>query len=105
MHGLPIVRALNQRMSSGMRQGNLPSFLARKPFDFYDRWTAQYPQNNLSTMQAAMAYLKLYHLTKNPTYPETGREAVDYLLLTQQVWNHPLLSPRLVGGCARRARN
>ena len=32
---------------------------ARKPFDFYDRWTTQYPQNNLSTMQAAQAYLKL----------------------------------------------
>jgi hypothetical protein len=71
---------------------------ARKPFDFYDRWTAQYPQNNLSTMQAAMAYLKLYHLTKDKAYLETGREVVDYLLLTQQVWNHPLLSPRLLGG-------
>ncbi len=71
---------------------------ARKPFDFYDRWTAQYPQNNLSTMQAAMAYLKLYHLTKDKAYLETGREVVDYLLLTQQVWNHPLLSPKLLGG-------
>jgi hypothetical protein len=71
---------------------------ARKPFDFYDRWTSQYPQNNLSTMQAAQAYLSLYKSTKKPELLETGERVVDYLLLTQQVWNHPLLSPKLLGG-------
>jgi hypothetical protein len=71
---------------------------ARKPFDFYDRWTAQYPQNNLSTMQAAQALLKIYRLTKQAQYLEQGEQVVDYLLLTQQVWNHPLFSPKLVGG-------
>ena len=71
---------------------------ARKPLDFYDRWTAQYPQNNLSTMQAAQAYLRLYQATKRPELLETGERVVDYLLLTQQVWSHPLLSPSLLGG-------
>ncbi len=71
---------------------------ARKPFSFFDRWTAQYPQNNLSTIQAAKAYLRIYELTKDPAYLDAGRKVLDYLLLTQQVWNHPLLSPKLVGG-------
>jgi len=71
---------------------------ARKPFDFYDRWTAQYPQNNLSTMQAAQALLKIYKMTGDPQYLTQGEQVVDYLLLTQQVWNHPLVSPKLVGG-------
>jgi len=71
---------------------------ARKPFDFYDRWTAQYPQNNLSQMQAVQAYLKIYQLTGAEQYLERGEQLVDYLLLTQQVWNHPLFSPRLLGG-------
>jgi len=71
---------------------------ARKPFDFYDHWTAQYPQNNLSTMQAAMAYLKLFRATKERRYLELGVNVLDYLLLTQQVWNNPAFSPKLVGG-------
>jgi len=71
---------------------------ARKPFDFYDRWTTQYPQNNLSTMQAAQAYLKLYRLTRRADLLETGQQVVDYLLLTQQVWSHPLFTPKLLGG-------
>ncbi|MFN8062421.1 MAG: hypothetical protein U0Q12_24930 [Vicinamibacterales bacterium] len=71
---------------------------ARKPFDFYDGWTAQYPQNNLSTMQAAQAYLSLYRSTKRADLLATGEQVVDYLLLTQQVWNHPLLAPKLLGG-------
>ena len=71
---------------------------ARKPFDFYDKWTAQYPQNNLATIQAAKAYLKLYEVTKNHKYLEQGTQVLDYLLLTQQVWNNPSFSPKLVGG-------
>jgi len=71
---------------------------ARKPFDFYDRWTAQYPQNNLSQMQAVQAYLELYRLTGSNPYLVSGEQLVDYLLLTQQVWNHPLFSPKLLGG-------
>ncbi len=71
---------------------------SRKKFDFYDRITAQYPQNNLSTMQAAMAYLKLYRMTKEQKWMQTGTRVLDYLLLTQQVWNNPLLDPKLMGG-------
>jgi len=71
---------------------------ARKPFDFYDPITAQYPQNNLSTMQAAMAYLKLYRITKDEKWRELGARVLDYLLLTQQVWNPPQFDPELTGG-------
>lgn len=71
---------------------------ARKPFDFYDKWTAQYPQNNLATIQAAKAYLKLYEVTKDHKYLEQGAQVLDYLLLTQQVWNNPAFSPKMVGG-------
>ncbi len=71
---------------------------ARKPFGFYDRWTAQYPQNNLSTIQAAKAYLALYRLTRDAKYLEQGQQVLDYLLLTQQVWSNPAFSPKLIGG-------
>jgi len=71
---------------------------ARKKLDFYDRMTAQYPQNNLSTMQAAMAYLKLYRLTTRKKWLDLGTGVLDYLLLTQQVWNGPGFDPQLLGG-------
>jgi len=71
---------------------------ARKPFGFYDPWTAQYPQNNLSQIQAAKAYLELFHVTKDREYLEIGTHVLDYLLLTQQVWNNPAFSPKVVGG-------
>lgn len=71
---------------------------ARKPFGFYDPWTAQYPQNNLSQIQAAKAYLELFHVTKDRQYLELGTHVLDYLLLTQQVWNNPAFSPKMVGG-------
>ncbi|MBS1841572.1 MAG: hypothetical protein JSS69_01100 [Acidobacteria bacterium] len=71
---------------------------ARKNFDFYDRVTAQYPQNNLSTMQAAMAYLELYRTSKERKWLQKGSEVLDYLLLTQQVWNPPYFDPKLLGG-------
>jgi hypothetical protein len=71
---------------------------APKPFDFYDAWTAQYPQNNLATIQAAKAYLKLYQITKDHKYLEEGTQVLDYLLLTQQVWNNPAFSPKVLGG-------
>jgi len=38
------------------------------------------------------------HLTKDLTYLQRGTEVLDYLLLTQQVWNIPALSPKMVGG-------
>lgn len=71
---------------------------ARKPYDFSDPWTAQYPQNNLSQIQAAAAYLKLYQLTHDQGYLTTGTRVLNYLLLTQQVWNNPAFTPKLIGG-------
>lgn len=71
---------------------------ARKPLSFYDPWTAQYPQNNLSQIQAAKAYLELYDVTRQQKYLDLGTRVLDYLLLTQQVWNNPAFSPKLVGG-------
>jgi hypothetical protein len=71
---------------------------ARKPYNFFDHWTAQYPQNNLAEIQAVAAMLALFRVTQKPEYLEKGREMLDYLLLTQQVWNSPQFTPRLLGG-------
>ena len=71
---------------------------ARKPFDFYDPYTAQFPQNNMSTFQAAKAYLRLYQITQEARYLDLGEKVLDYALLTQQVWNHPRFSPKTIGG-------
>jgi hypothetical protein len=71
---------------------------ARKDYAFFDRWTAQYPQNNLAEIQAPAAMLALYRATRKPEYLERGTEMLDYLLLTQQVWNNPIFTPRLLGG-------
>lgn len=71
---------------------------ARKDYSFFDSWTAQYPQNNMAEIQAPTALLTLYHLTKKPEYLESGTKILDYLLLTQQVWNNPQYTPMLVGG-------
>ncbi len=71
---------------------------ARKDFLFFDPWTAQYPQNNLAEIQAAAAMLALYRTTHKPEYLEHGTEMLDYLLLTQQVWNNPQFTPKLLGG-------
>ena len=71
---------------------------ARKPYDFYDHWTAQYPQNNLAEIQTVEAWLALYQVTKKREYLDRGTKALDYLLLTQQVWNNPSFSPKLLGG-------
>jgi hypothetical protein len=71
---------------------------ARKDYGFYDPWTAQFPQNNLAEIQAPQAWLALYDATHNRKYLQRGTEALDYLLLTQQVWNNPSFSPKLLGG-------
>ena len=71
---------------------------ARKDFGFFDHWTAQYPQNNLAEIQTVAAMLALFRTTHKSEYLEKGREMLDYLLLTQQVWNNPQFTPRLLGG-------
>jgi hypothetical protein len=69
-----------------------------KPYDFYDSYTGQQPQNNMGTIQAAKALLSLYRITKDDRYLYWGRRVLDYLSLTQQVWSHPGLTPNLIGG-------
>ena len=71
---------------------------ARKDFDFFDPWTAQYPQNNLAEIQAPQAMLALYQTTHDPKYLTDGTKMLDYLLLTQQVWSNPEFTPALIGG-------
>lgn len=71
---------------------------ARKDFSFFDQWTAQYPQNNLAEIQAPAAMLALYRATHKIEYLDEGVKMLDYLLLTQQVWNNPLFTPKLLGG-------
>lgn len=71
---------------------------ARKDYNFFDGWTAQYPQNNLAEIQAPAAMLALYRATHRSEYLEKGSEMLDYLLLTQQVWNNPIFTPKLLGG-------
>jgi hypothetical protein len=71
---------------------------ARKDYGFFDRWTAQYPQNNLAEIQAPAAMLALYRATHKPQYLDSGTQMLDYLLLTQQVWNNPMFTPKLLGG-------
>lgn len=71
---------------------------ARKGYGFYDPWTAQFPQNNLAEIQAPQVWLTLFHATHNREYLERGTQALDYLLLTQQVWSNPSFSPKLLGG-------
>ena len=71
---------------------------ARKDFNFFDSWTAQYPQNNLAEMQAPQAMLALFKTTHDARYLASGERMLDYLLLTQQVWPNPEFTPMLLGG-------
>ncbi len=71
---------------------------SRKPFDFYDSVTGQFPQNTLSMNQAAKAYLALHKITGNAEYLELGAHVLDYALLYQQVWSPPFLSRNVFGG-------
>lgn len=71
---------------------------SRKPLGFFDRYTAQHPQNTLSMHQAAEACLALYELTGEKDYLSRGEAILDYLGLYQQVWSPRWLSCDLFGG-------
>ncbi|MGB6122230.1 MAG: hypothetical protein WBG80_09995 [Bacteroidota bacterium] len=71
---------------------------SRKPLDFFDPFTQQYPQNTLSMHQAAEASLSLHRITGERRYRTLGLHLIDYLCLYQQVWNPPWLSRNLFGG-------
>ena len=91
---------VNREIVPRQRWFDFETFLscARKPYDFFDSWTAQYPQNNLAELQAPQALLTLYRATGDRKFLQQGVERLDYLLLTQQVWNNPQFSPMLLGG-------
>jgi len=57
----------------------------------YCEITGQWPANNLALSQTAEAFLLAWQITKNPHYLETGEAVLDYLLLYQQCWTHPLI--------------
>ena len=71
---------------------------SRKPLGYFDRYTAQHPQNTLSMHQAAEACLSLYGLTRKKEYLDRGEAILDYLGLYQQVWSPRWLSCDLFGG-------
>lgn len=79
---------------------DLETFLScsKKPFDFYDSITAQYPQCNLSQIHASIAYLRRYQITQNDSDLKLAEQMADYLILTQQLWNHPLIQINTFGG-------
>lgn len=91
---------ITARVLPRQRWFDLETFLscAKKPFDFYDSITAQYPQCNLSELHASIAYLVRYRITRKPEDLELAERVTDYLLLTQQLWNHPLLEIKPFGG-------
>jgi hypothetical protein len=94
------MRFIEREVTPRQRWFDFETFLscARKDFAFFDRWTAQYPQNNLAEIEAPEAMLSLYRLTGDRSFLESGERMMDYLLLTQQVWNNPRFTPHLLGG-------
>ena len=57
----------------------------------YCEITGQWPANNLALSQTVEAFLLAWQITSNPHYLETGEVLLDYLLLYQQCWTHPLI--------------
>ncbi|MDO5540288.1 MAG: hypothetical protein Q4F83_09430 [Eubacteriales bacterium] len=75
---------------------DLEAFLScsPKPFDYYDAYTAQFPQCNMAQIFACQAFLVLYQVTEKEFWLENGAMITDYTALTQAVWNHPLIRKR-----------
>jgi hypothetical protein len=69
-----------------------------KPVDFVCPHTDQLPQNNLSLMQACLAYLLLHRATGDVQALAEGERLIDYLSLFQQAWSPPWMTPNLLGG-------
>ncbi len=69
-----------------------------KPVDFVCAHTDQLPQNNLSLMQACLAFLLLHRATGDAQALADGERLVDYLSLFQQAWSPPWMTPNLLGG-------
>ncbi len=97
---LKCMRYVTRRVLPRQKWFDYETFLSCSPkaLDFYDEYTNQYPQNNLSIMQAAKAYLYLYRLTGDSAHLRRGEYVLDYLSLFQQVWSPLHLTPNLLGG-------
>lgn len=98
--GMLAVDFIDTKVRPRQRWYDLETFLscAKKSFAFYDGITAQYPQCNLSQIFAAFACLKRYRITRQPEHLTGAEEVLDYLLLTQQIWNHPGIQIDTFGG-------
>ncbi len=98
--GMLAIDFIETQVRPRQRWYDLETFLscAKKSFAFYDGITAQYPQCNLSQIFAAFAYLKRYRMTRKPEHLVGAEEVLDYLLLTQQIWNHPGIRIDTFGG-------
>ena len=57
----------------------------------YDEITGQKHANNLALSQTVAAYLLAWQITRDSYYLNTGEALLDYLLLYQQCWTHPLI--------------
>ena len=69
-----------------------------KPLNFSDPYTRQPPECNIAKIAACRAFLTAYTVTGNSTLLAAAERTLHYTLLTQQVWSHPLLSAKLLGG-------
>jgi len=58
----------------------------------FDARTGQWPANDLALGQAVAAFLQAWRVTGDRAYLEKGESLLDYLLLYQQCWTHPLLA-------------
>lgn len=91
-----ICRFIMEKVFPRNRWYDLEAFLScsPKPFDYYDAYTAQFPQCNMAQVFASQAFLVLYQATGTEEWLEYGRMVTDYTALTQAVWNHPLIKKR-----------
>lgn len=71
---------------------------SRKPVDFYDQHTQQYPQNTLSMHWSSELYRVLYLATGEARYLDRGCALLDYLSFYQQAWSPSFLSIYGLGG-------
>jgi len=71
---------------------------SRKPYDFHDPFTLQFPQSTLCMIFSCHAFMELYKTTGDKRFEQWGSLVLDYLSLYQQIWSPPFLSPDLFGG-------
>lgn len=71
---------------------------SRKPFDFHDNYTLQFPQSSLCMIFSCHAFLELWRSTGDKRFEQWGCMVLDYLSLYQQVWSPPFFSRNLFGG-------